>query len=236
MLAAVVAMAVMVAAATAVAAAGVAGGTTETIAIRRRRSQPGAGENIPGASRDTDPCCVSRPAPLSFQNTEREMESLINLIPGEALRVGALALAMFASGAGLVTLPQELRQSDDAAGCAVIAPETGAEPWIRTELFFGMSRPDGGKISGSEWERFLDTEITPRFPEGLTVLSGSGQWQDENQQIVEEPSKLLILLYPREAIPESHKDIEEIRAAYEQRFQQDSVLRADDDRPVCTSF
>lgn len=164
------------------------------------------------------------------------MESLINLIPGEALRVGALALAMFASGAGLVTLPQELRQSDDAAGCAVIAPETGAEPWIRTELFFGMSRPDGGKISGSEWESFLDTEITPRFPEGLTVLSGSGQWQDENQQIVEEPSKLLILLYPREAIPESHKDIEEIRAAYEQRFQQDSVLRADDDRPVCTSF
>lgn len=164
------------------------------------------------------------------------MESLFTIIPGESLRVGALALAMFAGGAGLVNLPEELRQADDAAGCAVIAPETGAEPWIRTELFFGLSRPDGATISDSEWESFLDAEVTPRFPDGLTVLSGAGQWQDENDTIVEESSKLLILLYPREAIPESHKEIEEIRAAYEERFQQESVLRADDDRPVCTSF
>jgi hypothetical protein len=163
------------------------------------------------------------------------VESLINLIPGESLRVGALALAMFAGGAGLVTLPQELQQTD-AAGCAVLAPETGAEPWIRTELFFGMSRPDGGTISDSEWESFLDAEVTPRFPDGLTVLSAAGQWQGENDQIVEEASKLLILLYPREALSESHMEIEEIRAAYEKAFQQESVLRADDDRPVCTSF
>lgn len=164
------------------------------------------------------------------------MESLFSFIPGEALRVGALALAMFAGGAGLVSLPQELHQAEDAAGCAVIAPETGAEPWIRTELFFGLSRPDGSTVSENEWANFLDSVITPRFPEGLTVLSASGQWQGDDSQIVEESSKLLILLYPREAIPESHKEIEEIRAAYETRFKQESVLRADDDRPVCTSF
>jgi hypothetical protein len=164
------------------------------------------------------------------------VESLFTIIPGESLRVGALALAMFAGGAGLVSLPQEMRQSDDVAGCAILAPETGAEPWIRTELFFGMSRPDGGTISESEWESFLDAEVTPRFPDGLTVLSAAGQWQGEDDKIVEEPSKLLILLYPREAIPESHQEIEEIRAAYEKAFQQESVLRADDDRPVCTSF
>jgi hypothetical protein len=173
---------------------------------------------------------------LSFPETEYDVESIFNIIPGESLRIGALALAMFAGGAGLVTLPQELQQSEDSAGCAVIAPETGAEPWIRTELFFGLSRPDGGTISDSEWESFLDAEITPRFPDGLTVLSAAGQWQGEDNQIVEEPSKLLILLYPREAIPESHKEIEEIRSAYEKAFQQESVLRADDDRPVCTSF
>lgn len=163
------------------------------------------------------------------------MESLFNIIPGETLRVSALALAMFAGGAGLVTLPQDLHQAD-AAGCAVLAPEIGAEPWVRTELFFGMSRPDGGTISDGEWESFLDAEVTPRFPDGLTVLNGAGQWQGENNEIVEESSKLLILLYPHEAVPESHKEIEEIRAAYEKAFQQESVLRADDDRPVCTSF
>lgn len=164
------------------------------------------------------------------------MESLFNIIPGESLRMGALALAMFAGGAGMVTVPQELHRSDDAAGCAILAPETGAEPWIRTELFFGMSRPNGGTISEGEWESFLDAEVTSRFPDGLTVLSAAGQWQGEDDTIVEEPSKVLILLYPREAIPESHKEIEEIRAAYEKAFQQESVLRADDDRPVCTSF
>lgn len=178
---------------------------------------------------------MSLPA-FSFPETEYDVESLFNIISGETLRVGALALAMFAGGAGLVTLPQELHQASDAEGCAILAPETGAEPWIRTELFFGMSRPDGGSISDGEWASFLDTEVTPRFPDGLTVLSAEGQWQGENNQIVEEPSKVLILLYPREAIPESHKEIEEIRAAYEKAFQQESVLRADDDRPVCTSF
>ncbi|MEZ4561846.1 MAG: DUF3574 domain-containing protein [Thermomicrobiales bacterium] len=164
------------------------------------------------------------------------MESLVTSFAGESLRIGALALAMFAGGAGMVTLPQEMHQPEDAAGCASIAPEIGAEPWMRTELFFGLSRPDGSTISQDEWERFLDAEITPRFPDGLTVLSASGQWQGEDSQIVEEPSKVLILLYPRAAIPESHQEIEEIRAAYETRFNQESVLRADDDRPVCTSF
>ena len=38
---------------------------------------------------------------------------------------------------------------------------------------------------------------------------------------------LLILLYPDEARRESHKKIEEIRNAYKQIFQQESVLRAD---------
>lgn len=178
---------------------------------------------------------MSQPVVVN-RGMEYDVESLFSLIPGETLRAGALALAMFAGGAGLISPPQEQHQAADAAGCAVIAPETGAEPWIRTELFFGLSRPDGSSISESEWESFLDAVITPRFPEGLTVLSASGQWQGDDNQIVEEPSKLLILLYPREAIPESHREIEEIRAAYEVRFLQESVLRADDDRPVCTSF
>jgi hypothetical protein len=99
-----------------------------------------------------------------------------------------------------------------------------------------MSRPDGTAITEAEWDAFLDAEITPRFPDGLTVLSGSGQWQEEDDDIIEEGSKIVILLYPREAVAESNAEIEEIRAAYEREFQQDSVLRADDDRPVCTSF
>jgi hypothetical protein len=166
------------------------------------------------------------------------MDWITSLAAGDGARILGLALALFAGGAGVagVSAPVTQLESNPAPGCAWVAPELGAEPWLRTELFFGMSKPDGTAISEAEWEAFLDAEITPRFPDGLTVLEGAGQWQEEDGDIVEERSKVLVLLYPREASAESNAEIEEIRAAYERTFTQESVLRADDDRPVCTSF
>jgi hypothetical protein len=166
------------------------------------------------------------------------MDVITSIFSGDLARTAGLALALFAGGAGVASVPVALGQAEEAAiqGCALSAPEIAAEPWLRTELFFGTAKPDGSAVSDAEWESFLDAEITPRFPDGLTVLSGAGQWQGEDEVIVEERSKIVILLYPREASNESNAEIEEIRAAYEQRFQQESVLRADDDRPVCTSF
>lgn len=166
------------------------------------------------------------------------MIGLETLFSTEISRIVGLALALAVGGVGVAAAPGALSQAepDVIQGCAAIAPEVGAEPWVRTELFFGTSKPDGTAVSAAEWETFLDTEITPRFPDGLTVLSAAGQWQGENDEIVEERSKVVILLYPREAIAESNGEIEAIRAAYEREFQQESVLRADDDRPVCASF
>ncbi len=166
------------------------------------------------------------------------MDPITSLVSIESARIAGLALAMLAGGASIATIPAALGQTESDAnqGCALVAPEAAAEPWIRTELFFGTAKPDGSAVSDAEWEAFLDAEITPRFPDGLTVLSGAGQWQGEDDQIVEERSKLVILLYPREAVDASNAEIEQIRSAYEQQFQQESVLRADDDRPVCTSF
>ena len=123
-----------------------------------------------------------------------------------------------------------------APGCALVAPGTGATQWLRTDLFFGCAKPDGTAISAAEWEAFLDAEITPRFPEGLTVLEAAGQWQEADGDIIEERSKVVLLLYPQAAQEESHAEIEAIRAAYEQRFGQDAVLRADEPRPVCASL
>jgi hypothetical protein len=126
--------------------------------------------------------------------------------------------------------------SDPAPGRARALDESDAEPWLRTELFFGCARPDGSAVAAAEWDAFLDAEITPRFPEGLTVLSGAGQWQEADGDIVEEWSKVVVLLYPRAKRAESHAEIEVIRAAYAKRFGQEAVLRADDERPVRASF
>lgn len=166
------------------------------------------------------------------------MEIITSIFSTDAGRIAGLALAMFMGGASVASVPAALSQADAGGdqGCALLAPGIASEPWVRTELFFGLSRPEGPAISEAEWEAFLDAEITPRFPDGLTVISGDGQWQGEDGRIVEERSKIVVLLYPPGAIDESNADIEAIRAAYEEQFHQESVLRADDDRPVCTSF
>jgi len=110
------------------------------------------------------------------------------------------------------------------------------DPFIRTELFFGSERPDKPEVSDTEFKQFLDQHVTPRFPDGLTVLKGFGQFRESDGQIVQESSFVLILLYPRETLRDSSAKIEEIRTLYKQSFEQESVLRVDDPRSVRVSF
>jgi len=119
--------------------------------------------------------------------------------------------------------------------CAERAPGLGAEAFIRTELFFGTLKPNGKEVTEEQFNRFLDRVITPEFPDGLTVLTGLGQFRDGNE-VKQETSYLLILLYPLETARESSAKIEKIRGLYEDQFDQQSVLRSDDAHPVCVSF
>jgi hypothetical protein len=99
------------------------------------------------------------------------------------------------------------------------------EIWVRTELYFGTNRP-GGEVSDLEFAGFMDCEITPRFPDGLTLLTGYGQYLTALGALTRERSKVLILFYP-EQTADVGKRIEEIRDAYKRAFQQESVLRVD---------
>lgn len=119
--------------------------------------------------------------------------------------------------------------------CEPLAPGVGSEAWIRTELYFGTTMPDGSRIADEDWQAFLDEEITPRFPDGLTVLEGNGQFLNSSGVIIAEDSIVLIIFYPPDAVEESSASIEEIRDAYEIQFEQESVLRVDS-APVCVSF
>ncbi|MCI0468387.1 MAG: DUF3574 domain-containing protein [Beijerinckiaceae bacterium] len=107
-----------------------------------------------------------------------------------------------------------------------------ARPLARLELVFGTQRKGAGPVSEEEWESFLAGEITPRFPDGLTVISGYGQWRGAGGTLVKEASRMLVIWYP--AQDDSSLQIEAIRAAYKARFGQDSVLRADS--MSCVSF
>lgn len=149
--------------------------------------------------------------------------------PVSAGEQGAIAIVNAQDATPVV--PSPIASED----CDEVAPGVGSEPWIRTELYFGTTKPDGGELTDEEWQEFLDQEITPRFPAGLTVLDGYGQFLNSSGVIAREGSIVLIVFHPVEAIEESNASIEEIRDAYEVAFEQESVLRADS-APVCISF
>ncbi|WP_193369275.1 DUF3574 domain-containing protein [Pelagibius marinus] len=107
-----------------------------------------------------------------------------------------------------------------------------ALPMARVELFFGLQRQDGTLIGEAEWAAFLDQEVTPRFPDGLSVFTARGQWRHDTGRIARETSKMLVILYQPSA--ESEAAIEEIRAAYKEGFDQESVMRLDSSS--CVSF
>jgi len=103
----------------------------------------------------------------------------------------------------------------------------GVLPFARTELYFGTARPDG-VVSEEQFREFVDRYITPRFPDGLTLLKADGQFRGEDNEVVKEQSFVLILLYPFETFDESSRRIEKIRSLYKDLFDQESVLRVDD--------
>jgi Protein of unknown function (DUF3574) len=111
----------------------------------------------------------------------------------------------------------------------------GPLPFVRTELYFGTARPDG-VVSEEEFRTFLDAEITPRFPDGLTLLKGDGQFRGEDDAIIKEQSFVLVLLYPYESTQKSGQRIQHIRETYKEQFGQQSVLRVDDPFIVWVSF
>jgi hypothetical protein len=111
-----------------------------------------------------------------------------------------------------------------------------ASPFIRTELYFGRNKPDGTEVSQKEFDKFLSGFVTERFPDGLTVLKGNGQFLNSEGEVERERSVVLILLYPLSARNEKSIKIEEIREEYKTRFRQQSVLRVDDPLPVWVSF
>ena len=48
------------------------------------------------------------------------------------------------------------------------------------ELMFGRDIGDQVGVSEAAWTRFVAREMTPRFPDGLTITDAIGQWRDRD--------------------------------------------------------
>lgn len=98
-----------------------------------------------------------------------------------------------------------------------------------------FGRNIGGKlgVTDARWARFLEGEIVPRFPNGLTVLDAAGQWREPgSQRLIREPSKMVIVLAAEDEALQGK--IDAIVDEYKRRFRQDSVGVVI--RGACVSF
>lgn len=130
---------------------------------------------------------------------------------------------------GLAMLSGCVPSGDDPAH-----PASGSG-WVDTRLYFGLGDADrtGSGISDATWRDFLDREVTPRFPDGLSVLDVYGQWQGPHEPVPERlRSKLLVIDYPDTA--DNRARVEAIRDAWKRRTGDRSVLRVTE--PADISF
>jgi len=98
--------------------------------------------------------------------------------------------------------------------------------WVNTQLYFGLGpAEDASKgVSEADWRAFLDKEVTPRFPAGLSVVDVYGQWLSKGQATPEHiRSKMIIIDYPETAANE--RSVEAIRVAWKAKTHDQSVMK-----------
>jgi hypothetical protein len=115
----------------------------------------------------------------------------------------------------------------------LLAPAVGAaaesvtcghsqEPRIVLQLLFGRGRGDDGGITQADWSGFVAHELTPRFPDGFTVIDSTGQWLNpQHGAIIKEDSKVVEIVLPSDTYDASK--IDAVIDAYKRQFRALSV-------------
>jgi len=118
------------------------------------------------------------------------------------------------------------------SGARAAPCEPGDQVLERSVLYLGRNIPGGDTVSDEDWRRFADSVVTPRFPDGLSVVGAAGQWRGRSGVVEREHTMLLIVLHQPDAT--SRMAVQEIADAYRRQFRQESVLR--ERSRVCARF
>jgi len=97
---------------------------------------------------------------------------------------------------------------------------------IQQDLSFELNTSTGEQISETEFQRFVDNVITPRFPDGLTIFDAKG----ENR----EKTKVVSLFVENTAA--NNDATQEIIDAYCQQFQEAEVVQIGNQDDLTISF
>jgi Protein of unknown function (DUF3574) len=148
-----------------------------------------------------------------------------------------LGKRMRTRGSALRKIVQDGRRLERLAPLVIsfllLAPATGAaadpltcghsqEPRVVLQLLFGRGNGDAGSIAQADWSDFVAHELTPRFPDGFTVIDSNGQWLNPNRGvIIKESSEVVEIVLPGDTYDASKVDA--AIDAYKRRFRALSV-------------
>lgn len=101
---------------------------------------------------------------------------------------------------------------------------------ILTKLYFGLEKP-GGEVAPDEWNNFIASTISPKFPAGLTILDASGQWLNANKGLTKERSKIVEIVHA--GSQQEREGIRQIVSQYKSRYQQEAVMEIQQEVRAC---
>ena len=96
---------------------------------------------------------------------------------------------------------------------------------LEVDLYFGRETDTGREVSEAEWASFLNDEVTPRFPDGLSVLDVRGQSRNLQGRIERERTKLLVVVVFD--APAHRPKVQAIVEGYSRRYGQHNVFHVE---------
>ena len=91
---------------------------------------------------------------------------------------------------------------------------------VKTELYFGLLKPDGTTVSEEEWQSFVDKSVSPLF-EGFTIIDASGQHKDAEGKAIIGKVKMLMVVQE----DEEDKKIDNVKKAFNRKFPKNGFFK-----------
>jgi Protein of unknown function (DUF3574) len=145
--------------------------------------------------------------------------------PTTSFRLAAFAPQLLCAAAVLLMLLACTEPSS-----AVMTAGLRCTAQTTSRVYFGLDSPQG-PVSDTAWQDFVDSDITPRLPEGFTWLAAKGQWRSPDGVIRREDSRVLEVVAEDNT---THRQLlAEIAGRYKTRFAQQAVLVTQSATRVC---
>jgi hypothetical protein len=91
---------------------------------------------------------------------------------------------------------------------------------VKTELYFGLLKPDGTTVSEEEWQAFVEKSVSPLF-EGFTIIDAFGQCKNAEGKLVKEKTKMLIIVQE----DGDDKNIGKVKNEFNKKFPENAFFK-----------